>query len=243
MIPGDPSKLTCPRCGGHKHILTLRSGNTFDATVWSDTKHEYPMLPSPSVVQHCPHCGGYYFYEDSNPTDVPHPDNDELETMKKKGKAEKKKAKELLAVWEAASDESHRNWFGELSFEQADAAYDMLFPEDLSDEKRDELLFLWLFAFNDQYGGRSDKSAENVCTPELVAKHSAILHHIIERNERNDLFKAELYRELGDFVKCIELASGLLEEDSISEIVARQIINQAEIANTKVFPIVFPADI
>lgn len=41
--------------------MTLISGNTFGGCQWSDTKRDYPMLPSVSPVQKCPKCGKYYF--------------------------------------------------------------------------------------------------------------------------------------------------------------------------------------
>ncbi len=41
-------------------MLSLLSGNTFDAKNWSDSKTEAPMLPEVSSIQKCPHCGKYY---------------------------------------------------------------------------------------------------------------------------------------------------------------------------------------
>ncbi len=63
MIPGPANVLTCPFCGGKKEVISLISGNTYSATVWSDTRREYPMLPEVSPVQQCPHCQKYYFVE------------------------------------------------------------------------------------------------------------------------------------------------------------------------------------
>lgn len=60
MNPGHPRILTCPNCGGKKQVLSLASGNTFGAKVWSDNKRIYPMLPSPSFIQKCPHCEDYF---------------------------------------------------------------------------------------------------------------------------------------------------------------------------------------
>lgn len=70
MTPGSPYRLTCPKCGGHKLVASIASGNTFGGILWSDSKHDYPMLPQPSFVQHCPVCGHYYFYNDGNPMDT-----------------------------------------------------------------------------------------------------------------------------------------------------------------------------
>lgn len=60
MFPGNPKILTCPHCRGKKKVLSLESGNTFGAMMWSDNKRVYPNLPSPSFIQKCPHCGGYF---------------------------------------------------------------------------------------------------------------------------------------------------------------------------------------
>ena len=60
MNPGNPRILVCPFCGKEKAIMSLISGNTFGAEIWSDNKQIAPMLPEISYVQKCPHCGKYY---------------------------------------------------------------------------------------------------------------------------------------------------------------------------------------
>ena len=60
MMPGNPRILVCPFCGKEKEIMSLISGNTFGAELWSDNKQISPMLPEISYVQKCPHCGKYY---------------------------------------------------------------------------------------------------------------------------------------------------------------------------------------
>lgn len=59
-MPGNPRILVCPFCGKEKEIMSLISGNTFGAEIWSDNKQIAPMLPEISYVQKCPHCGKYY---------------------------------------------------------------------------------------------------------------------------------------------------------------------------------------
>ena len=59
-MPGNPRILICPFCGTEKQIMSLISGNTFGAELWSDNKQIAPMLPEISYVQKCPHCGKYY---------------------------------------------------------------------------------------------------------------------------------------------------------------------------------------
>ena len=65
MLPANDKLLICPFCKGEKPVLQLMSGNTIGATQRSDLKTNYPMLPKPSFVQHCPHCGKYYFITDA----------------------------------------------------------------------------------------------------------------------------------------------------------------------------------
>ena len=60
MLPGNPRILIGPFCGTEKQIMSLISGNTFGAELWSDNKQSAPMLPEISYVQKCPHCGKYY---------------------------------------------------------------------------------------------------------------------------------------------------------------------------------------
>lgn len=62
-MPGNSQILICPFCGTEKQIMSLISGNTFGAELWSDNKQIAPMLPEISYVQKCPHCGKYYIME------------------------------------------------------------------------------------------------------------------------------------------------------------------------------------
>ena len=64
MLSAKCELLKCPYCGKEKEVLSIASGNTFDAKRWSDTKEFYPNLPSPSFIQKCPSCGKYYFKAD-----------------------------------------------------------------------------------------------------------------------------------------------------------------------------------
>lgn len=63
MNPYFARILTCPKCGKHKEVLSLMSGNTFNAVYWSDGKMVAPMLPQVSGIQKCPFCGTYFFLD------------------------------------------------------------------------------------------------------------------------------------------------------------------------------------
>ena len=62
-------KLICPICGNPKYLRTICSGNTFGGRIWSDSRHEYPMMLSHSTIQICNHCG-HYFHIDNAKCDI-----------------------------------------------------------------------------------------------------------------------------------------------------------------------------
>ena len=247
MTLGNPTRLTCPHCGKVKHILSIASGNTIGAICWSDTKHDYPMLKSPSPVQRCPHCGRYYSYEDANPVDC---DPDELnkkhsltdwdaEWPGDAGSATISEVKDRRRNWERWKD-ANANGFGVLSFEEMDAAFSELFS--LADTNRQQtLLFMWLFAFNDTYGGRQDGPAPE-CPQSVLERRKFVVNELCRRCKGASLLLAELHREMGEFDECIRIAGEPVQEmdASLARIVSCQIIAHAEAKETAVFKLVFP---
>lgn len=203
MTPGFPYILTCPHCGGHKLVASIASGNTFNATLWSDSKHDYPMLPQPSFIQCCPKCGHYFFYNDGNPVET--------------------------------KEERFSFDFGELSFEQINEAYNELYGCTQEEDKRMQILFLWLFKYNDKYGGRDHGDCPLECPDSIIERRTDIIRELISSQKDNELFVAEMNRELGNFERCIELATPLSVGDEFGAEVARKIIEYAKMEMTQVF--------
>lgn len=81
MLPGNSRILTCPFCNGEKEVMSLLSGNTLEATYWSDTKVEAPMNPQVSFVQKCPHCGKYFLLSSQNENRYGHTITTDLGTL------------------------------------------------------------------------------------------------------------------------------------------------------------------
>jgi hypothetical protein len=65
MILGPDQIVACPHCGALAKYMTLLSGNTFGARVWTDGKRLAPMLPAPPAVVKCHHCGDCYWLADA----------------------------------------------------------------------------------------------------------------------------------------------------------------------------------
>jgi len=63
MIIANALVAKCPHCNGNKELIRLLSGNNMGEEHWSDTRSIAVMLPTPSPVQKCPHCGHYYLLD------------------------------------------------------------------------------------------------------------------------------------------------------------------------------------
>jgi len=80
MNPGPDQIVACPHCRGLGKYLTLLSGNTFGARVWTDAKQIAPMFPRPPAVVRCRHCVGCYWLADARKVGPPHgADSEELD--------------------------------------------------------------------------------------------------------------------------------------------------------------------
>jgi hypothetical protein len=80
MNPGLDQIIACPHCQGFGKYLTLLSGNTFGARIWTDTRQIAPMCPWPPAVVKCRHCAGCYWRADARKVGPPFgADSEELD--------------------------------------------------------------------------------------------------------------------------------------------------------------------
>lgn len=61
MRPGPPQIIACPHCQALARYLTLLSGNTIGARLWTDGKRLAPMFPRPPAVVRCHRCRQCYW--------------------------------------------------------------------------------------------------------------------------------------------------------------------------------------
>lgn len=111
MIPGPDQIVACPKCNGLAKYMTLLSGNTFGARVWTDGKQYAPMLPSPPAVVKCQQCAECYWLADARevcnvprtaPPVVQEPSEDEYYHALQKGLAagsQQERTLRILAWW------------------------------------------------------------------------------------------------------------------------------------------------
>ncbi len=173
MIPGPANILSCPFCGGTKEVMSLISGNTLGATVWSDTRRHYPMLPEVSPIQECPHCHKFYFIEQAQ-----HQHSDDSESVRRSfGK------------------------LGELTFTQLVEAKKQMDTLSLTKMQRWVLNHQLFMAYNDCFRRGPEKECVLPTEEQKQIYLTAIdeLLEGIDKLESYELFHAELLRELGRF--------------------------------------------
>jgi len=201
FIPALAKILICPFCKGEKPVLELMIGHTFDGTIWSDMKTIYPKLPEISPVQHCPHCGKYYF-------------------------ADKVDSKE----GEEESDE-----LGNLSYEQIKEAisqYDQVVLEQ-EDEIALRLLFVNIYNDTFQREGVAHDAQPTADDKTLLRKQVLRLLQIWDCAE--DLFRAELYREISEFEQATKILDALTIGRPFTEYMASRIRQLADSGQTQAF--------
>ena len=182
---GDDSFIRCPHCKKPKKMITVNSGNTFGGTRWSDTKNDFPMMPRPSAIQECPWCGKFYFYS--------RPLFDEMVEF----------AKELMSPEEVQKLNKSSATFGWLKYEQVLVAAEQFKNEEISKKDEQRLYWMLVHGYNDEYQ-RGEKKP--VSKEKFSRFKDDVLHLIslIEPSEQSPVIIAELYREIGEFSKCLE---------------------------------------
>lgn len=214
MIPGPPLTAECPKCGDEKKLMSLISGNTFGAVQWSDMYMHATMLPRLSPVQKCHGCGGYFLLSKAK---MSHTDDDEY------------------------SSET-----GRLSFEEMKEALLKLEKDSLNLEEEFALRMEFLHRYNDAFRNYDDETDEDD-TEDFFWKHSdedkrlnhrnlmALIAMMDETdNDRLPLI-AELYREAGEFEKCISIMKVYQPDSGFMRNLAEIEISKAEGNNDKIF--------
>lgn len=233
MQLGPSNLYRCPFCGKEKKLLSLISGNTFGAVVWSDTFRDCPMFPEPSRVQHCPKCGKFYFLDDIKP-DL-----------------------QLDDEWKNFGIGTMET--GSLNYKESREAMNQFAESTLSPDQEEWLHLNLLYSFNDwrtrelmevrknlkglngKDGGwaegwrESAQKQEAECLARTVSDEDKAL---FRRNAQwlkahfpeNRLLHAELHREMGEFEECL----AILDEIGDNHL-TRQFRAKALAGNTEVF--------
>ena len=189
-----PSQIiACPKCQGLASYLTLLSGNTFGAWVWTDGKVIAPMLPRPPAVVRCVHCGECYWRAAAEPVgtiDWNDCDRQQIDPARTPTRA----------VVEPTEEEYYQ-------------AIEKGLATDLKQEKSLRILAWWRRNDAFRFFGKPKKASRTPAqckpSPPLPWRENleALLPLLDEGNNNDCLMKAEVLRQLGDF----EAAKQVLE--------------------------------
>lgn len=178
MLPGPNQILKTPRTGTIVKIATILSGNTLFARYWTDGKRDMPMLPDSPWLRRAP-------------------DSDELFWTNE--------CERLGEVWSADNSGSR---YADVRFAETPAMEDYLralssgLGSSLPKERYIRLRMWWVANDPVRFG--------EIPSP-IWSGHRDNLTHLLTLLDESDpeqrVLAAEAHRELGDFVRAMELLS------------------------------------
>ncbi len=178
MIPGPYQIVACPHCQELAKYMTLMSGNTFGARVWTDGKKVAPMLPRPPVVVKCHHCTQCYWLADAEKVGTEEPYEEEGRKVNPSWAA-------AQVVREPTEDEYYQ------ALQEGLAA-------DPQQERRLRVLAWW--RRNDAIRGIGQAKISSVAITSSCKKNLEALIDLLDEAVEYDRFiSAEVLRELGEF--------------------------------------------
>lgn len=191
MIPGEYQVVACPHCQGLAKYMTLTSGNTIGARLWSDGKEEAPMLPRPPAVVRCRHCAECYWLADAEKVGSLDPWNDE--------------ERPANPVWDAAQEVEAP------TEEEYYRALRKNLAKDRQQERNLRVLAWW--RRNDAF--RDDSEAGAMAPmPSPCRENLEALAGLLQEDDENDcIMRAEVFRELGEFDSARQILSRLTSSE------------------------------
>jgi len=183
MMLGSDYIYECPKCGHFLKKSTLISGNTFYGADYSDGKSIKPMLPDFPDLTKCKNCDNIFW----------------LSNLKKIGEDDS-------SWWEVANSK-----WANVEYAEFLNIKDLFRALEISKPQEEEIIRTWiLWAFNDRIrdGGKGMFIEED--DKDLWEQNcKALLNLLSDDNFDKKYMKAELYRNLGEFEKCIDLIESI----------------------------------
>jgi tetratricopeptide (TPR) repeat protein len=194
MSPGPTIISECYKCHGLFKQWTLASGNTFTARFWPDGKMDAPMMPEIPPLIHCPCCGEHIWRYEA----------EEIDQMEAYNPNEEVKNKYLNV--EFCKDPT------------IDTFMLALKDENLSEGREGYIRTKLMHFFNDVNRDMEMPISE---PHDMQIENYKRLLQIANKDDANDtMLRAEIYREIGEFDKCLELLKKVEDEDFLANVKA-----------------------
>ena len=223
MIPSNDNIYECPKCGHYLRNGALASGNTSRGTVYSDGKSIYPMLPDYPDLTKCKKCDNIFWLNDL----VKIGEDDCAWWEKSNSKwanveyAEFLGIKDLFRALEISKPEKEKNiriwiWWA-FNDRIRDGGKELFIGRcpKLSDlvnfKPRIKNIFSHITLFFKRFVTPSFIEVDDKDLWEQNCK--ALLNMLGTDNIHEKFMKIELYRNLGEFEKCIDLIESINVSD------------------------------
>jgi len=218
MMPGPDQVVACPHCKGLGKYMTLMSGNTFGARVWTDGKQVARMLPRPPAVVKCRHCGKCYWLADAEQVGA-------------------------LDPWSGGERQVDPTWAAEEVQEPAEEEYYAAIEGGLAVDPQQERklrVFAW-WRGNDAFRDASRAQAGDIGSASGARRNNlkALASLLHDGDENDRIMKAEILRELGEFESAMEVLRTITSSEYGA--VVRQLWSMCESKDMCVRELVFSA--
>lgn len=190
MIPGPDEIIVCPNCNEFEKYMTLMSGNTIGIRQWTDMKQIAPMLPLPPEFVKCNQCSECYW----------------LSEAKRVGTS---------GFLGFASSDARPEWkYARYVREPDEIDYYMAIEKRLAKNKDDEkkLRILAWWRRNDPYREEEEKSISDE-SGRWRENLETLKSMVNEESDQDQLMKAEIHRELGEFEVAIQILDEIHSPD------------------------------
>jgi hypothetical protein len=187
MMPGPNLVYKCPKCGNFTIKGSLLSGNTFGSKLFSDGKRIAPMLPDFPYIIKCKKCKSFYKLEDK------------VKIGEYRPFEEKNNVK-----WKDADKAEF------LSVDEYNEAIKLKIFNNKEEEQYLRRELWWAFNDNIRKGNEIFRNNDDI---DIYESNCKIFIEILDKNEINEkIMCAELYRNLGNFIECINILETINEE-------------------------------
>ncbi len=177
MLPGAVIIRKCRKCGSEYSERTLMSGNTFGAIMWSDGLMLAPMLPDSDYLIKCPQCKNLTWIDDD-------------------------KIVRKLELHDENFDNLYRPEY--LRPEKEDF-FNAIKDHSINTETERERYLRIKYWQQSNRKFRGGKNLDQKFTADESENLYKLIEHLDQNSDEDNIMMAEIYRELGEFNKCIEL--------------------------------------
>ncbi|MEN8193803.1 MAG: hypothetical protein ABFS12_13355 [Bacteroidota bacterium] len=193
MLSGATEIFRCPLCHNYISRGTISSGNTFGAVYYSDGKQVAPMLPEIIQITKCRNCGNIFWITDENIIDT-------------------------IQSWEINSKYTDIQKADFLNVDDYIVALHLNLFDSEEQEFFLRLRLWWEFNNSNRYNKSQSNSDKIIWRNKREKKYwKENILRLIELFDKNSddkkLIVAELYRNLGEFEKSIELLNEVVNTD------------------------------